>query len=46
MVAVEELNKAKEEIQTLHQRIENLEAGKHEYTGGGDYFFLYPEGTF
>ncbi|XP_048500591.1 probable starch synthase 4, chloroplastic/amyloplastic isoform X4 [Beta vulgaris subsp. vulgaris] len=34
MVAVEELNKAKEEIQTLHQRIENLEAGKHEYTGG------------
>ncbi|XP_021743429.1 probable starch synthase 4, chloroplastic/amyloplastic [Chenopodium quinoa] len=31
--ALEELSKVKNEIQTLHQRIETLEAGKHKSTG-------------
>jgi hypothetical protein len=37
LMALEELNKAKKEIETLRQRIEKLEAGKHETTGRGDF---------
>lgn len=37
IMALEELNKAKKEIETLHQRIESLEAGKHETTRRGDF---------
>ncbi|XP_057520029.1 probable starch synthase 4, chloroplastic/amyloplastic isoform X3 [Amaranthus tricolor] len=36
IMALEELNKAKKEIETLHQRIESLEAGKHETTRRDD----------